>query len=148
MIVGTGHIVDPETKDTIIPMMPYISPKTKKFEQIPYMAFVDYKTGKVYPESTDTKHYWIPISEIIEKYITHPESKLEGDTGILKRKHVTIDRNSTVHIVKETNELEESMIIGVDYDNYIKYTNIIDVISKLSLEAALKVGISRRSFST
>ncbi|MGC1709710.1 MAG: hypothetical protein WA799_07915 [Nitrosotalea sp.] len=42
----------------------------------------------------------------------------------MTRKHLLIDKSSISYIGKESNELEESQIIGVDDDNYTRYDNI------------------------
>ena len=125
--------------------MPYLNPKSKKFQQIPYMPFVDYKTGQVYNESTDTQDYWMPLSEVIDRYMEHPESKLEGDIGTLQRRHISIDKKSITHIGKESNELEESMLIGVNEENYSQYHNLNQIISNLNIEEARQAGISKRN---
>lgn len=71
------------------------------------MPFIDYRTGDSYPNdgSMDTKFYWKPLSELLEDYIDHPESKSEGHIGLLERKHIVIDESSIHYIGKESNEL-------------------------------------------
>lgn len=133
ILVGTGHRENEDTKVKIIPMMPYISPKDKKFKQIPYMSFYDYRTDKYYDNqiTLDTRSYWNPLDELFfghNGYINHPESKSEGKIGLLVRKMITISKHSAIHIGKETNELEESQIMGVQAGNYLVYE---DVDSKL-----------------
>jgi len=127
-------------------MMPYQNSKNKKFQQMPYTPFLDYKTGKAYDESTNTQFYWTPLSEVIGRYIEHLESKLDGDTGFLQRKHVLIDKKSIVHIGKESNELEESMVLGVNENNYTIYDDIRNIISNMSVEDARSIGISRSNY--
>lgn len=144
--VGIGYIKDTETDKPIIPMMPYISPKDKRFSQIPYMPFMDYRTGKLYNENTE--FYWKPMPEVIESYLKHPESKFDGDIGRLQRKHIVIDKNSIQYIGKESNELEESEILGVYKDNYTTYNDgegIKQKILEMKEEDAIKIGISART---
>jgi len=127
-------------------MMPYISPKDKRFCQIPYMPFMDYKTSKSYKENTE--FYWKPMPEVIESYLKHPESKFDGNIGRLQRKHIVIDKNSIQYIGKESNELEESEVLGVDKDNYATYNDnecIKHKILEMKEEDAIKIGISART---
>jgi hypothetical protein len=58
------------------------------------MPFIDYKTGKTYPNeiNQDTRLFWKPLSEVIQDYIDHPESKSEGNIGVIKRKHIIANR--------------------------------------------------------
>jgi len=60
----------------------------KKRQDVPYMKFVDYKTGKIYPNKNfiNTEEFWKPLSEVIRDYVEHKESKSDGDIGELKRK--------------------------------------------------------------
>lgn len=152
-IIGMGYRQNPTSKEPIIPMMQYISPKDKRFKQIPYMPFIDYKTGDSYPNdrSMDTQYYWKPLSRLLEDYMDHPESKLDGDTGLLERKHITIDESSIHYIGKETNELDTKQTIGVDDECYTIYenteainNNINERILNMSEAEAQKLGIGRR----
>ncbi|MEM0135414.1 MAG: hypothetical protein QXU18_09370 [Thermoplasmatales archaeon] len=43
---------------------------------------------------------------------------------IAQRKHIIVDR--VRYIGKETNNLDESMILGIDDDSYIEYENLED----------------------
>lgn len=82
------------------------------------------------------------------------ESKFEGDTGILKRRYVKIDK--IVHIGKESNNLEEFPdALGVDSDSYetyekvedldAKFRKISDMILKLKPSDVKKFGISTQT---
>jgi hypothetical protein len=147
--IGMGYRQNPATKEPIIPMMPHINPKERRFKEIPYRQFIDYKTGEQYPEGTmDTRYYWKPLSEVIHDYMEHPESKSEGDAGLLLRWHVKIDDASIHYIGKESNQLEESETIGVEAANNTIYEDpsfIYNKILALKEEDALKLGISART---
>ncbi len=116
------------------------------------MEFLDYKTDKKYPNdnSMEPQYYWKPMDSVLEDYISHKESKLEGDSGVLKRRHLTINKYSIRHIGKESNELEQSEIFGVSKDDTIQYVNhqkkIKEIIEKLTSEKALEIGMDRREF--
>lgn len=155
-LIGMGYRKNPDTKEFIMPIRPYTSLKDKKFKEIVYGPFVDYKTGEQYPNdrSMDTREYWKPLSKLLEDYIDHPESKLEGDTGILQRKHIVIDESSIHYIGKETNGLDDKQTTGVDDDSYTIYENteainnsINDRIMNMSEAEALELGINPLSLS-
>jgi len=84
--------------------------------------------------------------------LVNKESKFDGDTGILQRKHLLV--KSIVHIGKESNNLEDTQTFGVsekDYQVYLHSQNFIDknedmrkFILSLSPKTASKFGISRR----
>lgn len=91
------------------PIIPFLS-EIDNLDDIPYMEFLDYKTGKKFPHrgSLEPQDYWKDMKSLLQKYIEHKESKMEGDSGILEKKHLTINKNSIRYIGKESNELENS----------------------------------------
>ena len=142
VIVGIGHKLDPSTKEPIIPLLAY----TKNTGIVPFSPFTDYKTGKEYKDNT--KYYWKPLSEFLFGYMDHNDGKYDGDIGELKRKQIVI--NDIEHIGKESNNLEESEVIGVSDNDYVIYDNkseqkITDVIKKLTPKQAKQAGISKRN---
>ncbi|MDH3854170.1 MAG: hypothetical protein OES23_06910 [Nitrosopumilus sp.] len=149
--IGTATQTDAKTGEPIIPMLPYLD--AKKQDQAPFMPLMDYKTGKIYPNEEnqlDSHFYWKKQSEILEKYVNHNDEKSEGDTGLLSRKHVTINKSSIRYIGKESNELEESEVLGVsdkDYSEYVdKQGRLLEIIHNLTLDVAQRIGIARRTF--
>lgn len=148
--VGTGYKTDSITNEPIIPMMSYVD--KKKIQEAPYMTFLDYKTGKEYPNpnSLDTKEYWKPMNEVFSGYVEHNDAKSEGETGFLNRKYLEMDNSSIHYIGKESNELEKSEFLGVFKEDTLEYVNfqkkLRKIIDNLTLEKALKIGISRRTF--
>ena len=148
--IGVAVLSDPETDEPIIPMIPKIDPS--KSSQMPYMKFLDHKTGKIYPHegSLDSKEYWKMLDEVFEDYINHPEAKSDGDVGELERKHLEIDKDCIKYIGKEANNLEFSMIRGVFTEDNNEYVNhqkkLREIIDSLTLEKALEIGIDRREF--
>lgn len=152
--VGTGYKMDKETGENVIPMMPYISPKDRRFKEIPYRPFFDYKSGKYYDSQNtlDLQSYWKPLTDVFfgyKGYINHKESKSEGNIGYLERKTITITKDTIIHIGKETNELEESQILGVNSDNYSIYEDVNaklkNRIMNMTKEEAIKLGLSERT---
>ncbi len=128
--VGTAYRQDPDTGEPIIPMLPYVNPKRSR--EIPYMDFIDYKTVTTYSNKESmpmpTEYYWKPLSIVLEDYINHHESKFDGDLGLLRRKHITINKNSIRYIGKESNNLEIAEILGVQQDDYVEYSNRDNII--------------------
>ena len=117
------------------------------------MPFMDYKTGKTYPNEEnplESHFYWKKQSEILEKYVNHNDEKSEGDTGLLSRKHVVINKSSIRYIGKESNELEESEVLRVsekDYSEYVdKQGRLSEIIYNLTLDVAQRIGLPRRTF--
>ncbi len=126
--------------------MPYVNPKEKQFEEVPYLPFVDRRTGKAYPNavSPETCVFWKPMADVLFEYASHPEAKSDGDVGILERKEVVVRR--VRHIGKETNELEQASAMGVDGDGCTEYVDFRAIIMGMSREEAEKRGISRRNY--
>jgi hypothetical protein len=149
--VGTAYKTDMDSKDPIIPMLHYISPKSREYEQIPFTDFTDYKTGKTYSgeQGHDTRSYWKPLTQVIKDYIDHPESKSEGDIGQLKRRHITAQKTSVSYIGKESNDLDDKNTTGADDDSYTEYQNMeANVLKLLCLtpREAQKRGISKTQY--
>jgi len=65
-------------------------------------------------------------------------------------KHLEIDKNSIHYIGKESNELDNSEVLGVSKDDTVEYVDeqkkLRMIIENLTLEKALEIGISRREF--
>ena len=78
---------------------------------------------------------------------------MDGNIGILERKHVNVI--GIVHIGKESNELEESELFGVDVGSYEiyedvknldkKFEKIASRILKLKPKDVKKFGISKQT---
>ena len=66
----------------------------------------------LYKEYKDnTKFYWKLLSEFLFAYADHNDNKYDGGIGDLRRKQIVI--SDIEHIGKESNNLEESGVIGV-----------------------------------
>lgn len=152
---GVGHRLDPDTGETIVPMLPYIDRDSKQFGTIERRPFIDYKTGTLYNNNVDegqlwTKMYWKPLHLVVTDYMDHAESKFNKDknaTGRLPRQHIVITDRSIRYIGKETNELETTQTIGVDPENYTEYIHWKKIIEGTTPDLAAMVGISRRNLS-
>lgn len=148
--VGTGYKLDPQTGESIIPLLPKVN--KSKYDEVPYMSFIDYKSGSIYPKSgsTDTKFYWKRLSHVFKDYLNHSEVKFDGSLGNMIRKHVGLNQDNIKHIGKEANDIEKSDILGVFDGDVTEYSNqqkkIRQVIENLTEEKSLELGISRRMF--
>ena len=56
------------------------------------------------------------------QYIRHNDNKFDYIDGIAERKHIIVDRIR--YIGKESNNLDESMVLGLDDDSYLEYENL------------------------
>ena len=71
-------------------------------------------------------------------------SKFDGNIGVLQRKHLQI--SNVITIGKESNNLEDSEVIGVDEKSYVLYQNQkIDkeIILNMSVKDAKQLGIAK-----
>ena len=79
-----------------------------------YNEFIDYKTGK----KMRGQRYFKSLADELDTYIKHPESKLEGDVGILERRYVVVDKIS--YIGKEADKIADidNGLDRIDYNTY------------------------------
>jgi hypothetical protein len=69
-----------------------------------------------FPDSADTIPYWKPLSETLDGYSNHKETKSGGDMGLLPRLRMKMDRNQIKYVGKEVANLDASNILGVSED--------------------------------
>jgi len=102
--------------EPIVPLTPFVRP----YDQALYQGFVDANTGKIYTEYLQM--YWKELDDTIRDYVNYPESKFENgrQCGTMRRHHITVD--SITHIGKESNELEETEILGLNEKSYVEYS--------------------------
>jgi len=109
-------------KNGIIPCLPY----DKDITGIKYKPFVDYKTDTAsdkLPLPSDA--YWHSLEDVLTQYVRHNDNKLDYDNeGIAHKKHIIADRIR--YIGKESNNIDEASIFGIDDDSYLEYENIED----------------------
>jgi len=109
-------------KNGIIPCLPY----DKNPSGIQYKPFVDYKTDTASDKlPLPSQAYWYTLDDILTKYVRHSDNKFDYDNkGIAHRKHIVVNRIR--YIGKESNNLEEASVFGIDDDSYLEYENIED----------------------
>jgi hypothetical protein len=136
MLVGT------ETND-VIPSLPY----TKDIDGIQYRPFIDYYTGKSSNElPLPSMAYWKSLQDVLIRYIRHNDHKFDYIDHVAHRKHLTIDRIR--YIGKESNNLDESMVLGINEDSYLEYENLKEFyewILSLKPKNVRDEGISKRT---
>ncbi len=142
MLVGSGH--KKENGNTIIPTTSYLDARKRKCIQ--YVPFTNYVTGQKHPnsESVDTSPYWKPLSQVLDDYANHKETKSGGDIGLLPRLRMKIDRNLIRYVGKETTNLDASSVLGVTQNsNCTVYDNLEEKIANIRPRDSHKFGISR-----
>ena len=67
--------------------------------------------------------YWHTLEDILTQYVRHNDNKFDyDDEGIAHRKHIIAERIR--YIGKETNNLDETQITGIEEDDYLEYDNL------------------------
>jgi hypothetical protein len=119
VLVGSPVMVG-RRGDPIIPITPF----TTRLNHAPYQPFIDAKTGKLYEENTQL--YWKKLDKTVEDYIDHPESKFDNGNhcGTMVRRHLTVQ--AVRYIGKESNELEDVEILGVNNESYLEYSRDVE----------------------
>ncbi len=108
-------------------------------QSVVYEPFIDYETGEI----KEGSHYFKPLSKTITQYVDHPESKFDGDIGILERKHMYAD--GVIYKGKEANNIEEQALDVKKPKEFIDEDGIKEKILALTPEEARKLGIKHRS---
>ena len=127
--IGVGNY------DNIKPIAPF----TRNSQSVVHSEFVDYKSGKV----MSGIQYWKPLSDVIMDYIDHPESKFEGEIGVLERKR--IESVCLVYIGKETRNLDTQILEKERIESYTNSVGFGEFVVGLSPKEAKKYGIMHRS---
>ncbi|MDH3766298.1 MAG: hypothetical protein OER82_10895 [Nitrosopumilus sp.] len=126
-----------------IPVLPYLDAKKRKCIQ--YMPFTNYSTGEKFSDYVDTVPYWKPLSETLDGYSNHKETKSGGNVGLLPRLRMKIGRNQIKYVGKEVTNLDASNILGVteDLDSCTAYDNLEEKILQIRPRDSHRFGISR-----
>ena len=142
-LVGTSVLIDEKTGKPIKPIVPFSRTPWKA----PYGPFKDFKSERTY-QGTE---YWQSMDNVLSEYINHPESKFEGDKGVLTRKHVMVHR--IVYIGKESDKVDETSVLGVGSDGYSVYQSDEDrldyykkIIFGISYDEAEKLGFDKKNW--
>ena len=109
-------------KNGIIPCLPY----DKDASDIQYRPFIDYKTDTISDKlPLPLQAYWHTLEDVLTQYVRHDDNKFDYDSeGIAHRKNIVVNRIR--YIGKESNNIDEASVLGINYDSYLKYENIED----------------------
>jgi hypothetical protein len=70
-----------------------------------------------------TTAYWHTLEDVLTSYIRYDDHKFDyGSDGIAHRKHIIADR--TKYIGKESKNLDETSVLGIEDDSYLEYLNL------------------------
>jgi hypothetical protein len=122
VLVGMSSQIDEETGMPVKPVASF----TKNSQRIVHENFIDYNSGNV----LNGFEYWKPMDDVFFNYVNHEESKSDGDIGTLSRKHLKVE--SIIHIGKESNNLEDSRIFGVQDWDYQIYADEMGISNRKS----------------
>jgi len=123
-------------------------PYDKDITGIQYKPFVDYKTHIASDKLLlPSDAYWHSLEDVLTQYVRHNDNKFDYDSeGIAHRKNIIADRIR--YIGKESNNIAEASVLGMDDDSYLEYENIEDFkqwILLLKLKDVKDKGISKQS---
>ncbi|MDH3834942.1 MAG: hypothetical protein OES34_12400 [Nitrosopumilus sp.] len=141
-------MVNEENGEQIKPFAPF-----RKFvKDAIFDDFIDYNTKN--SKKLRGKEYWKSFWDTFEEYLRHPESKFDGDIGVLERKHVIV--SEVRHIGKESDVLNEPF--GLDEFSYEFYDDPervdrefkenTDKILALEPKEVKDIGITRTTLGT
>jgi hypothetical protein len=118
-------------------MVKPIAPYSEDSQTIVHLPFIDAETGEIKSGS----HYFKPLSRTIVDYIDHPESKYEGNVGLLKRKEILA--NEIIHIGKEANNIDEQPLKTTEAQVFREKQSVYQKILSIRQSDAEKIGVRR-----
>ena len=65
--------------------------------------------------------YWHTLEDVLTAYVRHNDYKFDYVDNKAVRKHIFVDRIR--YIGKESNNLDDTMITGIDDQSYLEYRN-------------------------
>lgn len=115
-----------------------IAPFSKNPNEAVYKPFVNRGNGKV----MDGVEYWKTLSDELWRYVKHPEHKFDGDEGILHRKHILVDKITSIG--KEANNIDSALVSlkKLEQNIYTDNKELEKIIGKMTVKDAKKVGIN------
>ena len=105
----------------VIPCLPF----DKDISGIEYRSFIDYKSDLISDAlPLPSTAYWHTLEDVLTQYVRHNDNKFDYVDGIAHRQHIIADRIR--YIGKETNNLDETNITGLNEDSYLEYDNVME----------------------
>jgi len=81
-----------------------------------------------YKLPSPSQAYWYSLEDVLTNYVMHNDNKFDYDNnGVAHRKHIIVDRIR--YIGKETNNLDDASVMGVNEDDYTEYTNDYEIVN-------------------
>jgi hypothetical protein len=86
--------------------------------------------------------YWKTLSDELWRYVKHPEHKLDGCDGILRRKHITVDK--IISIGKEASNIDSALVSlnRLEQNIYTDHKELGELIRKMTVKDAERIGIN------
>ena len=115
-----------------------IAPFSNNPNEAVYKPFVNRKNGKIM-QGTE---YWKTLSDELWRYVKHPEHKLDGCDGILRRKHITVDK--IISIGKEASNIDSALVSlnRLEQNIYTDHKELEALIRKMTVKDAERIGIN------
>ncbi|AKB85834.1 DNA polymerase [Methanococcoides methylutens] len=135
MLVGQGTISNKKGRSSA-PIKP-IAPFSKNPQEIVELPFIDYKSDNI----LQGRHYWKPLSDVFDNYISHPESKFEGSIGVLKRRH--LKPKGCIYVGKESNNIDMQCLEQSQLETFYDLKALEEYILNLTPSKAKEMGISK-----
>jgi hypothetical protein len=66
--------------------------------------------------------YWHSLESILTSYVRHDDHKFDYIDNKAVRKHIFADKIR--YIGKESNNLDETLVFGIDNGSYLEYVNL------------------------
>ncbi|MHB8371414.1 MAG: hypothetical protein ACYDAO_00080 [Thermoplasmataceae archaeon] len=105
--------------NNVIPCLSY----SKDINGIEFRSFTDYRTGMTSKDlPLPSTAYWHTLEDVLTSYVRHDDYKFDYVENRAIRKHLTANRIR--YIGKESNNLDESLIFGIDDNSYLEYSNL------------------------
>ncbi|UGV41613.1 hypothetical protein J7W08_04825 [Methanococcoides orientis] len=135
MLVGQGTVSNKKGRSAV--QIKPITPFSKNPQEIVELPFIDYKTGDI----LQGRHYWKPLSDVFDKYISHPETKFEGDIGVLKRRH--LNPKGCIYVGKESNNIDMQCLEQSQLETFYDLESLQEYILNLTPSKAKEIGVSK-----
>ena len=105
--------------NNVIPCLPF----SNDLSGIEYRDFTDYRTGMISNElPLPLEAYWHNLEDVLTAYVRHDDYKFDYIDNKAVRKHIFADKIR--YIGKESNNLDESQVMGIKDNSYLEYVNL------------------------
>jgi hypothetical protein len=115
-----------------------IAPFSKNSNETVYKPFVNRGNGQM----MEGVEYWKTLSDELWRYVKHPEHKFDGYEGILHRKHIVVDKITSIG--KEANNVEKALVClnKLEQNIYTDQKELEKLIRKMTVKDAERIGMN------